>query len=467
LQGQIATRVAAALGRVLRQDDELKLAARPTSNAAAYDLYLKAKAINNNSAVAQRTAANHLEQAVALDANFAEAWALLGESLSRVYFNGTRDPAVRARAQEAIERALQLAEGEMFAHRAASAFYARVERDDIRSRREINRALAINPNDAEILALSAEADFTTEEFGAALDKLARARELDPLSVQAANSHIRALVYLGRLNDAQIVAQDLLALDPMSPQALEWAAVVHLANGDVQGARRVVVDALARGVPETELVSYFAGYNELAFVLVDEQLQLLFRLTPAAFDNDRAWWGQSLAIAARQRGDLARARAYADSALPESKVQSDGNPSDPQLRALYAVMLAYTGQLEAANREADRAVNDAPENSNLDRPYARMQRLRVRLASNNINGALDDLEAVLGKQYHVSPGYTRTDPTFDPLRGTPRFVRMFARPFGVPVDSPRPPAKRERRGLRGCGRPDAGKRLKPRLGKDVG
>jgi tetratricopeptide (TPR) repeat protein len=228
-------------------------------------------------------------------------------------------------------------------------------------------------------------------------------------------------------------QELLALDPTAPQPLEWAAMVHLADGDLQGARQVVIDAVRRGVPETELVSYFAGYNELAFVLEDKQLELLFRLTPAAFDNDRAWWGQALAIAARQRGDLARARAYADSSLPESKAQSDANPSDPQLRSLYAVMLAYTGQLEAANREADRAVTDAPENSNLDQPYARMQRLRVRLASNNIDGAIDDLEQILGKQYHVSPGYTKTDPTFAPLRGNARFEQLIAQKIGVPVD----------------------------------
>ena len=40
------------------------------------------------------------------------------------------------------------------------------------------------------------------------------------------------------------------------------------------------------------------------MLEDRERQLVFRLTPSAFDNDRAWWGQSLSTAYWQRGDLA-------------------------------------------------------------------------------------------------------------------------------------------------------------------
>jgi hypothetical protein len=82
------------------------------------------------------------------------------------------------------------------------------------------------------------------------------------------------------------------------------------------------------------------------------LQLLLRLTPASFENDRAWWSQSLATAWWQRGDKARARAYADSALAPSAAQLAAAPDDPQLRALYAVMLAYLGRRAEARAEAD-------------------------------------------------------------------------------------------------------------------
>ena len=63
------------------------------------------------------------------------------------------------------------------------------------------------------------------------------------------------------------------------------------------------------------------------MLEDRERQLVFRLTPSAFDNDRAWWGQSLATAYWQHGEPVRARAYADSALAGSKAQAEATPKD--------------------------------------------------------------------------------------------------------------------------------------------
>ena len=44
---------------------------------------------------------------------------------------------------------------------------------------------------------------------------------------------------------------------------------------------------------------------MAWLLEDREYPLLLRPSPAAFADDRAWWGQSLAIAASQRGDVER------------------------------------------------------------------------------------------------------------------------------------------------------------------
>ncbi len=432
MQGRIATRVAAALGAALGQADEAEMSARPTDNPVAYELYLKARAITNNSAQSQRNAADYLEQAVALDSTFAEAWAELGSAWSSVYVNGTREPVVRRRAGEAIERALELGTGKSFAHRASSRYYSVVERDDALARREINRALAIDPDDAEVLALSGLADFGAEEYGPAFSKLARARELDPRSVRVMTTLVRVLVYLGRVDEAKNAAAELVALAPNETDAVEWVAVAHVADGDLDGAKAAIREALQR-IPATELVTYFAGYNEMAWILDDAEQNLLFRLTPAAFDNDRAWWGQALAIAAYQQGDQPKARAYADSSLATSKEQSDANPEDPQLRALYAVMLAYVGRIDEALREVDIAVENSPEGNAADAPYSRLQRLRILLVSGQTDKAIDAVEDILSRQYYLTPAYLRLDPTYAPLMGNPRFERLLTAPVQRAVD----------------------------------
>jgi tetratricopeptide (TPR) repeat protein len=215
-------------------------------------------------------------------------------------------------------------------------------------------------------------------------------------------------------------------------SLEAVVAAHLGANDMEGAKAVVRDALTR-VPATELVAYFAGYQEMAFVLDQKERDLLYRLSPAAFDNDRAWWGQALSIAAYQQGDMVRARAYADSSLETSKSQVEANPSDPQLRALYAVMLAYAGQTDEAIRQADQAVADAPRANNNDSPYARVQRIRVLIAAGRTAEAIRATEEVMGFQYYYSPGYLEVDPMFDPIRNEPGFKRLLAGTIEKAVD----------------------------------
>ena len=168
-------------------------------------------------------------------------------------------------------------------------------------------------------------------------------QLDPRSTTTVATLLTALVYLQRFPEAQALGQEATGLAPQDPNILEYAVLAHVGAGDLSGAQAVLRAAIASG-SASDLVAYFAGYNELGWVLEESQQQLLFRLTPAAFDNDHAWWGQALSIAAMQRGETARARAYADTSLAPSAAQSAANPADPQLRVLYGVMLAYAGKI---------------------------------------------------------------------------------------------------------------------------
>jgi hypothetical protein len=181
------------------------------------------------------------------------------------------------------------------------------------------------------------------------------------------------------------------------------------------------------------VSYFAGYHEMAFVLSDEQRQLLYRMTPASFDDDRAWWGQALSTAAWQQGDRSRAAAWADSSLTVARQQVEAAPDDAQLRILNAVSLAMAGKRAEALREAEMAMADTVGLPTDDIAYVLHQNVRAQLAANEPERALDVLEALMGRQYYVTPGYLRTDPTFRSLHGNPRFERLANRGIGAPVD----------------------------------
>jgi hypothetical protein len=264
------------------------------------------------------------------------------------------------------------------------------------------------------------------------EKLARAREIDPLDKGNLSLLIRAQIYIGQHAEALATAKELQGLAPERYEQMQWIALAYLANNDLDGARRAIAE-LSKNVPVTEMVAYFAGYQEMAFVLSDEQRQLLYRMTPASFDHDRAWWGQALSNAAWQQGDRARAAAWADSSLAVARQQIEAAPNDAQLRVLNAVSLALAGKRDEALREAELAIADTVGLTPDDIAYVLHQNVRARLAANEPERALDALEALLRRQYYVTPGYLKTDPTFRSLQGHPRFERLANRGIGAPVD----------------------------------
>jgi hypothetical protein len=56
-------------------------------------------------------------------------------------------------------------------------------------------------------------------------------------------------------------------------------------------------------------------------------------------------------------------------------------------------------------------------------YLLHQLARIYVLVGEPERALDVIEPLLRVPYLLSPGWLRVDPTFDPLRGIPRFQRM--------------------------------------------
>ena len=214
--------------------------------------------------------------------------------------------------------------------------------------------------------------------------------------------------------------------PTDLQTIEFQAMAYLGQGDLPGARRAIARSLGT-VPAPALVAYFAGFFEAAWALDDREHQLLLRLTPAAFDGDRAWWGQSLAIALWDRGDRAAARAYADSVLAPTRAQLEGGNAS-QFHSLYGVLLAYLGRRDEAVAAGERGVALSLEEQNAaNDQYSTLQLVRIHLALGQQEPALDRIEQLLRVPSYVSPGWMRVDPMFQALRGNPRFERLIAQP----------------------------------------
>jgi tetratricopeptide (TPR) repeat protein len=176
------------------------------------------------------------------------------------------------------------------------------------------------------------------------------------------------------------------------------------------------------------VAYFANYWDLYWALAESQQDLLLRLTPRPFDDNRAAWGVSLAATYALRGDQARTRAYADSARQAFEESLKLTPDDSQAHGLLGVALAYMGRKAEAIREGVRALALTPISKDAyGGPYIQLQLVRIYILTGEPEKALDQLEPLLRIPFYLSPGWLKVDPTFDPLRKNPRFQKLLGGP----------------------------------------
>jgi tetratricopeptide (TPR) repeat protein len=425
VQADIAERVAQALDLALGSAQQKALAARPTANLAAYDLYLKGVAARSLGAnpVSLRDAYRQFDQAVALDSTFVAAWAAMSEAGSLLYAQGSPSAPLADQVRSAAERAQALAPERPEGHRVLGDYYRRVPVDPARALDSYRKGLQLAPSDADVLRGIALAEQSLGQYDAAIEHFRRSLSLDPRASLTAEALGVALTFARRYPEALIALDHALALEPSSVSAAQGKAMVYLAQADLPGARRVLAQP-PPGMDLPSFVAYMATYLDLYWPLDEQQQALLRRLSPSAFNDDRAGWGLALAGAHEIRGDMDQARIYADSARIALEQQLKATPEDPQRLVLLGLSLAYLGRREEAIRYAERGTTLMPVSKDaVNGAYFQHQFVRIHILLGQPDKALDKLEPLLAMRYYLSPGWLKIDPTFDPLRQHPRFRKL--------------------------------------------
>jgi eukaryotic-like serine/threonine-protein kinase len=425
LQSDIAGQVAQALNVALGDSTKHELSEKPTQSLPAYEAFLRGEAASQGMLAdppSLRQAIAAYEQAVALDSSFVRAWAQLARAQAFLYGSSTNPPAVAEAARHAAEWALALAPTRPEGHQALGAYY-RVLKDHPRALTEDSTALALAPGNAELLADVGAAEAFLGHWEAARGHLEQAARLDPRSVIPSQYLGYVLLYTRHYPEAERALDHALQLAPANLGVRHTRVRVALAQGDLPGAQ-AVLRAAPKDVDPTALVQFMATYNDLIWVLDDAQQRLLLRLTPSAFDGDRADWGGTQAQTYALRGDSAKARAYADSARVSFEQHLRATPQNGPLHAFLGLMLGYLGQKAAAIREGKRGVGLLPISRDaVGGPYLQHYLARIYILVGEPEKALDQLVPLLKIPYYLSPGWLKIDPTFAPLRGNPRFERL--------------------------------------------
>ena len=238
VESEIAKTIADTLRAKLTGREAATLAARPTENNAAHDLYLKGRFFwNKRTSSNIKTALGYFEQAANVDPNYAVAYAGMADCylLLPLYGGGVPTemyPKATAMAQKAIVLDPNLGEP----HASLGLIHALFDFDFATSVREFEEAIRLNPNYATAHHWFGDSTLPAlGQFDRANAEAKRALQLDPLSV-VYNVDAGTVYWItGRYQEAVAQFRKAIEMDPSNYTA-HWGLGQALERvGDLAGA----------------------------------------------------------------------------------------------------------------------------------------------------------------------------------------------------------------------------------------
>jgi tetratricopeptide (TPR) repeat protein len=179
LQDALSNKIAKTLAFELTHKENKLFVRRGTDNTEAYEKYLRGRFHQSqNTPNNLSRSIEFYEQAIALDPNFAEAYADIADA-HIILFNFGFRPAEETilQARESVNRALQLDPDLSRAHMSLALIQFLIDRNWAAAEKSLERAIALNPNNADAYHRYAYFLMQLGRFDESLQKAEKACEL--------------------------------------------------------------------------------------------------------------------------------------------------------------------------------------------------------------------------------------------------------------------------------------------------
>jgi eukaryotic-like serine/threonine-protein kinase len=430
VDSDVATKVADALDVTLNSHEMHALHDRPTRSAEAYDAYLHGEAIDKDNDAMElnandvRLALEQYQRATALDPRFALALAKLGDEEMRSavlnQFDTTRVRLAGAYIDSALAVDPMLPEG----HAEKAFFLSFFRHDDADGYEEVHRAVALRPNDAQLVGRLGNQQIDHGQLDSGFANLTTSIRLDPRSSEGLSRAGYTSIDYRRYADAAAYAARYLALNPTNPDAYDLQITLLLkSRGDTAAARRTFAEARAHVTHMTRSLA------QNAIFLGPAEREWFMKTTPAdlgltqQFDSVDYFLNKATLL---QAHDLARAQAYIDSLLPIVAAR----PLTGSIEFAQHSMLAYAYAIKRSAADADR------ELAALHTAIAALPPSAIRQAADateamsasyavlgNADSAVAVLRRVLVLPTGISRPYLLIDPDYASIRSAPPFQSL--------------------------------------------
>ena len=434
LQGELASVIAGALRATLTPEEKARVETKPTDNPDAYVAYLQGREVQlrpENSRENLLSAESFYKQAIALDPKFVLARARLSlvQALIYEYFEAT-NAARLAEARANAEEALRLDPNSAEAH-SSLARCAQNANDAATTRRELDTAVRLQPNDASLLMTAAVTQWGMGWNEEAVANFKRATELGPREAKNFFSYGVLLKELDREAEARAALDHALLLAPESVYfRLQRAQAEVSWTGDIKRARAILAGLPAGQDPDGRVTS---AYCTLAIYERNfpEALRLL-----QAYPGETLPWVDSggfgtqdtkifnEAIIRLYAGDYARAYGFFDAERWTAEVEVRGDPKSANGHAGLALLYAQMGWKASAAAEAARALELGPPADVVAKRWFHFNLARAYTWAAEPDAALKQMELFLSLPSAYKVNNFRLDPVWDPLRKDPRFQKLL-------------------------------------------
>jgi Tfp pilus assembly protein PilF len=252
LQADVARKVAGALAIKLLPAEEARLTGARLVDVEAYEAYLKASQhwIQMTKGGID-TAEAYFDRALSKDPDYAAAYAGLAWVWAGRAQMGLVPSEAVPRTKEFALKALSLDETLAEAHYVLATVKTWGELDPSASGPEWKRALELDPNDPDGLAMYSQFLLVMGRLDEAMPQIDRALSLDPFNVTIHAFRAIVLRFAHRFDEAATQARKALAMEPGNPVALQNLYLALAAKGLHKEALVGIKDYLTLyGVPDS-------------------------------------------------------------------------------------------------------------------------------------------------------------------------------------------------------------------------
>jgi serine/threonine-protein kinase len=441
VEAEVAKRIADSLSATVSPQEKARVETKPTDNADAYVLYLRARDYQTrpDSLLEDFQAAAKLyEQAIALDPKFALAHARLSATTSNIYHWFQPTEALKQKARNEARESLRLEPNLGEGHAALGLYFYYEEVDYAAALRELEIAANILPSDGDVGLYTAAVHRRQGHWAEAIAAYRHAEMIDPRN--PVMLYDASQTYFG-LRDWPRAAEGLdrvLALSPDSYNVkIQRAYIEFFWKGNTSAITAALESIPASFDPDG--VMTFARWD--VALMNHDPAAAEKALVSCRFENVNAPTGIPLPKSYLQacidllRGDNAKAQPEFEAARPGLENTVADSPQDGPRHAQLGLLYAFMGRKDDAIREGRRALELKPISVDvIDGAVVECFLALIYARTGHSDEAISRTERLLTTPFAVdycdesiSRNDLRTRWEWDPLRQDPRFQKILSGP----------------------------------------